>query len=63
MSEREQGELLFLPPVPLATGEVLDDEDTGELHRVTLVEIVVTTEDGGQLRIPLEHRHGAWWAP
>ena len=61
MTESEQ--LLFLPPVPLATGEVLDDEDSGELHRVTNVEVVVTTDDGAQLRIPLEHRHGAWWAP
>ena len=63
MSERQQEELLFLPPVPLATGEVLDDEDSGELHRVINVEVVVTTDDGAQLRIPLEHRHGAWWAP
>lgn len=63
MSDREQEALLFLPPVPLATGEVLDDEDSGELHRVTRVEVVVTTDDGGQLRIPLVHRHGAWWAP
>ena len=59
----ESEQLLFLPPVPLATGEVLDDEDSGELHRVTNVEVVVTTDDGAQLRIPLEHRHGAWWAP
>lgn len=63
MTESEQGALLFLPPVPLATGEVLDDENSGELHRVTNVEVVVTTDDGAQLRIPLEHRHGAWWAP
>ena len=26
-------------------------------------EAVVVAEDGGQLRIPLVHRHGAWWAP
>ena len=42
---------------------VLDDEDTGELRRITGVEVVVSTEDGGELRIPLVHRHGAWWAP
>jgi hypothetical protein len=63
VTEREQQELLFLPPVPLATGAVLDDEESGELHRVTKVEVVVTTDDGAELRIPLEHRHGAWWAP
>ena len=56
-------EQLFLPPGPLATGEVLEDEDSGELRRVTAVEVVVSTEDGGELRIPLAHRHGAWWAP
>jgi hypothetical protein len=63
MSDQTTEQLLFLPPVPLATGELLDDEDSGELRRVTAVEVVVTTEDGGELRIPLVHRHGAWWAP
>jgi hypothetical protein len=63
MSDQTTEQLLFLPPVPLATGEVLDDEDSGELRRVTAVEVVVSTEDGGELRIPLVHRHGAWWAP
>jgi hypothetical protein len=63
MTDPTTRQLLFLPPVPLATGDVLDDEDTGELRRVTGVELVVTTEDGAELRIPLVHRHGAWWAP
>jgi hypothetical protein len=63
MSDPTTEQLLFLPPVPLATGELLDDEDTGELRRVTAVEVVVSTEDGGELRIPLVRRHGAWWAP
>jgi len=63
MSDQTTEQLLFLPPVPLATGGVLDDEDTGELRRVTAVEVVVSTEDGGELRIPLVNRHGAWWAP
>ena len=63
MSDRETEGLLFLPPVPLATGGMLDDEASGELHRVTKVEVVITTDDGAELRIPLVHRHGAWWAP
>jgi hypothetical protein len=52
---------LVLPPVPLATGGVvrLDGAD----RRIASVELVVSTEDGGQLRIPLEHHHGAWWPP
>jgi hypothetical protein len=63
VSDRETEELLFLPPVPLATGGMLDDHASGQLHRVTKVEVVVTTDDGAELRIPLVHRHGAWWAP
>jgi len=49
MSDPTAEQLLFLPPVPQPAG--------------LLVEVVVLTEDGGQLRIPLVHRHGAWWAP
>lgn len=56
-------DVLFLPPVPLATGRVLDPDDGREPVPVTAVEVVVSTADGGQLRIPLEYRHGAWWAP
>ena len=52
---------LVLPPVPLATGDVVRVGGTG--RRVNLVELVVSTEDGGELRIPLEHHHGAWWPP
>jgi hypothetical protein len=63
MNDPTTERLLFLPPVPLATGDVLDDEDTGEVRRVTAVEVVVSTDDGGELRIPLVRRHGAWWAP
>jgi hypothetical protein len=63
MSESTTEPLLFLPPIPLATGELLDDDETGQLRRVTNVEVVVSTEDGSELRIPLVHRHGAWWAP
>ena len=63
MSERESEDLLFLPPVPLATGGLVDDQASGERRRVTKVEVVLTTEDGGELRIPLVRRHGAWWAP
>ena len=56
-------DVLFLPPIPLATGRLLEPEDDGEPVRITGLELVVSTEDGGELRIPLVHRHGAWWAP
>ncbi|SFL23500.1 hypothetical protein [Geodermatophilus ruber] len=52
---------LVLPPVPLATGRRVDLDGTS--RRVARVELVVSTEDGGELRIPLEHHHGGWWAP
>jgi hypothetical protein len=60
---RDDEGVLFLPPVPLATGRLLEPDDGGEPVRITAVEVVVSTEDGEELRIPLVHRHGAWWAP
>ena len=61
MAEQSPEGDLVLPPVPLATGSVVRVSGTG--HRVSRVELVVSTEDGGELRIPLEHHHGAWWPP
>ncbi|CAA9265838.1 MAG: hypothetical protein AVDCRST_MAG57-3145 [uncultured Blastococcus sp.] len=56
-------DVLVVPPIPLATGQLLESEGDGPPVRITTVEVVVSTEDGGELRIPLVHRHGAWWAP
>jgi hypothetical protein len=63
MVEPPGEDLLVVPPVPLATGQVLEPEAAGPPVRITGVELVVSTEDGSQLRIPLVLRHGAWWAP
>ncbi|MCF6745661.1 hypothetical protein E9529_15540 [Blastococcus sp. KM273128] len=63
MAELPDEDLLVLPPMPLATGRLLEPDGEGAPVRITSVELVVSTEDGGELRIPLEHRHGAWWAP
>ncbi|MGY2064413.1 hypothetical protein [Blastococcus sp. SYSU DS0619] len=63
MAELPDEDLLVLPPMPLATGRLLEPEGEGSPVRITKLEFVVSTEDGGELRIPLEHRHGAWWAP
>ena len=63
MVEPPGEDVLVVPPIPLATGGLLESEDDGPPVRVTGLELVVSTEDGGQLRIPLVHRHGAWWAP
>ena len=63
MVEPPGEDVLVVPPIPLATGQVLEPEDDGPPVRVTGLELVISTEDGAQLRIPLVHRHGAWWAP
>ena len=63
MAELPGEDFLVLPPMPLATGQLLEPEDDGPPVRITTLELVISTEDGGELRIPLEQRHGAWWAP
>ncbi len=63
MVEPPGEDVLVVPPIPLATGRLLESEDDGPPLRVTGLELVISTEDGEQLRIPLVHRHGAWWAP
>jgi hypothetical protein len=63
MAEPPDEDVLFVPPVPLATGALLESEGGGPPLRITKLEFVISTEDGGELRIPLVHRHGAWWAP
>jgi hypothetical protein len=63
MAEPSGNDLLVVPPMPLATGQVIEPPDDGPPLRITKLEFVVSTEDGGELRIPLVHRHGAWWAP
>jgi hypothetical protein len=61
MTQSPPEDELVLPPVPLATGGAVQVGGTG--RRVSRVELVVSTEDGEELRIPLEHHHGAWWPP
>ena len=63
MAELPDEDHLVLPPMPLATGRFLEPEGDGPPLRITALEFVVSTEDGGELRIPLVHHHGAWWAP
>ena len=63
MAEPPAEDVLVLPPIPLATGSLLEPEDDGAPVRITKLEFVVSTEDGEELRIPLVLRHGAWWAP
>jgi len=57
MAESPPEDDLVLPPVPLVTGGAVQVGGTG--RRVSRVELVVSTENGEELRIPLEHHHGA----
>ncbi|WP_369258093.1 hypothetical protein [Geodermatophilus amargosae] len=61
-SEPPGEDLLVLPPIPLATGRLLRDDGDRPVP-ITAVELVVSTEDGAEHRIPLVARHGAWWPP
>ncbi len=61
MGSEPPEDLLVLPPIPLATGRLLREDDRAVA--ITGVELVVATEDGGEHRITLVPRHGAWWAP
>jgi hypothetical protein len=63
MAEPPGDDVLVVPPMPLATGQLLEPADDGPPLRITKLEFVVSTEDGAELRIPLVLRHGAWWAP
>jgi hypothetical protein len=63
MADPPGEDVLVVPPIPLATGQVLEPDGEGPPVRITNLELVISTEDGGELRIPLVHRHGAWWAP
>ncbi len=53
-----EGDVLLVPPVPLASGMRLPDG-----RRIARVDLVVTTEDGERTTIALREQHGAWWAP
>ena len=55
------GDLLTFPPIPLATGQMFADAE-GKPVQITKVEVVVTSEDGTESRIPLTSLHGGWWA-
>ena len=64
MAEPPDEDVLVVPPIPLATGAAARTRRTTARRGASpSVEFVVSTEDGGELRIPLVHRHGAWWAP
>ena len=52
MAETPGDDVLVVPPIPLATGGLLEPEDDGPPVRITKVEVVGSTEDGGELRIP-----------
>ena len=61
MADLAQHTLLALPPMPLATGQLLVSRDDGQPLRVAAVELLLTTVDSDTSRVLLQERHGAWW--
>ena len=60
MPESPGQDVLVLPPIPLATGDLLEPEGDGEPVRITKLEFVISTEDGGELRFLAGHWPGSW---
>lgn len=54
---------LEFPPLPLASGEVLIDDEARE-HPVSAVSLLVYTDCAAEpIEIALEEEHGGWWIP
>lgn len=56
--ERTQG---VFAPVPLLTGNTVDVD--GVPTPATSARVVITTQTGHDVVVPLEWRFGGWWAP
>lgn len=49
------------PPIPIATGMLWTKED-GSTVPVKGITVVVHTDDGDEVRVPLRRDYGAWWS-
>ena len=63
MTQSAELALLVVPPMPLATGQLLLAEDDGRPMRISTVALVMTTDEGAEARVALQEWHGAWWPP
>ena len=63
MADTSELSLLTLPPIPLATGQLVFARGEDRPRLLSCVALVLTTEDGEEVRLPLVQRHGAWWPP
>lgn len=63
VAETSELSVLSLPPIPLATGQLVFARGEDRPQRLTGVSLVLATEDGAEVRLPLVQRHGAWWPP
>jgi hypothetical protein len=63
VADTSEPSLLTLPPIPLATGQLVFPRGEDRPQRLSRVELVLTTELGEEVRMPLVEQHGAWWAP
>ncbi|MPQ98618.1 hypothetical protein GB931_11945 [Modestobacter sp. I12A-02628] len=62
MDATSSGDALVMPPIPLASGTVVVDDDGLEVA-IAAITVLVETVDGREERIGLVQRNGAWWAP
>jgi hypothetical protein len=63
VAETSELSVLTLPPIPLASGQLVFARGEDRPQRLARVELVLTTELGEEVRMPLVEQHGAWWAP
>lgn len=52
--------LLTLPPIPLATGDVVAFDDGADVRRISGISLHVATSDGGTTVLVLDRRFAGW---
>lgn len=63
MAEEFEDRLTF-PPIPVATGVLVDDPtEEAAVVMVADVHLRLTLEDGRQIDVKCEQARGAWWHP
>lgn len=50
------------PPIPLVSGRSFHAED-GTEHDASAISVVIRSENGQAVEVPLDFRFGGWWAP
>lgn len=63
MTSEFSNDPLIYPPIPVATGTVIDDPDRPGLARVSGISLRLRLEDGRHTEVDLQQTLGAWWHP